>query len=80
MSKFYRQCKMVRKLSETQEEHTTSWIPATYAKVGEIVKLRNSRGEWTNGWQIISASDPVDGDIVERNARDYLKQRKASDI
>jgi len=33
---------------------TTSWIPEKFAKMGKYLELRNSNGEWVNGWKVVS--------------------------
>lgn len=75
----YRQCKMRRKIAKGQEE-TTSWIPEPYCVVNKVLQLKNDMGEWTNGWVVISASDPKPAKWVEIHERDYKKNRKVSDI
>ena len=77
---FYKQCTMIRHLENGATEHTTSWIPECFAHVGWTLKLRNERGEWVDGWKVMSASPPMAAKSVEANARSYLHQRKASDI
>ena len=77
--KAYKQCTLVRQL-ENATQHTTSWIPECFAVVGDVLKLRNHEGEWVNGWKVVSASDAVDAKTVEANARNYMNQRKASDV
>ena len=76
---FYRQCTMMRKLTGSTE-HTTSWIPDCFAKVGSVLKLRDKEGKWVNGWEVISASPPMEARLVEMNSRSYLHQRQASDV
>jgi hypothetical protein len=31
---------------------TVSFIPEKFAKVGEVVKLKNEDGRWTDGWVV----------------------------
>lgn len=75
----YRQCTMERKV-EGGTQHTTSWIPECFANVGETLKLRGEDGMWVDGWLVKSASPPMAAKSVEANARNYLNQRKASDV
>lgn len=77
--KAYCQCTMERKI-EGGTQHTTSWIPQTYANVGEALKLRGEDGVWVDGWVVKFVSLPLPAKTVEANARNYLKQRKASDV
>lgn len=76
---FYRQCSLERKI-ENGVEKTTSWIPDVYAKVGDVIQLKQEDGTWINGWKVQTASEPLAAPIVEAMSRNYLKQRKASDI
>jgi hypothetical protein len=70
----------MERIQGTATECRTSWIPEVFAKVGNILKLRAKDGRWTDGWRVISASPPMDAQTVEANERNYLRQRKASDI
>ena len=51
---FFRQCKL-RKKDGDITEHTTSWIPEIFAKVGNICELRIVN-EYVDGWKIINVS------------------------
>lgn len=31
------------------------WLPKTFCKVGQVVKLKNDDGTWTDGWKIKEA-------------------------
>jgi hypothetical protein len=75
----YCQCTLERQVPEGKQT-IVSWIPEQFATVGEIRKLKNAEGIWSEGWIVKSASPPMEAKIVEANARNYLKQRKASDI
>ncbi len=76
----YRQCTMIRRVSEGCTQQTTSWIPEVFAEPGAILKLRDKTGTWIDGWEVVSASPPMKAEIVEKNERNYLRQRKASDV
>ncbi len=54
----YRQCVLQRQL--TSETATTSFIPEKFANVGEVLKLKDSNGNWTDGWVVKSAGQLVD--------------------
>jgi hypothetical protein len=77
--KFYRQCSLLRHIPGGTE-HTTSWLPECFAHVGWTLKLKDEKGQWVDGWVVMTASDPLDAKIVEKNSRSYLKQRSASDV
>ncbi len=73
---FYSQCKLRKGTSEQ-----VAWIPLCFANVGEYVKIKDKvSGAWDDGWKVEFASQPLDAEIVEKNERNYSKQRKASDI
>ena len=76
---FYCQCSL-RKKSGKVVITTTSWIPQCYANKGEFLMLKNEAGEWVDGWEVMNVSPPMDAESVERNSRDYLRQRQASDV
>lgn len=75
----YRQCKLRRNIPGGTQE-TTSYIPEKFAIVGDVLKLRNIQGKWTDGWIVESAGPLEAASLVEANARNHLKQRKASDV
>ena len=54
---------------------TTSWIPEKYAKVNKVLKLKA-----VDGWKVIEVGVEMDEKEVNERSRDYLKQRKASDV
>ena len=73
---FYCQCKLRKENSEQ-----VAWIPQCFANVGQTVKIKDkTSGAWDDGWLVEFASEPLNAEAVERNERDYRKQRKASDI
>lgn len=73
---FYCQCKL-RKANTEQ----VAWIPQCFANVGQTVKIKDkTSGAWDDGWKVEFASEPLDAATVEKNERDYRKQRKASDV
>jgi hypothetical protein len=73
-TKFYCQCTL-RKGNTSQ----VAWIPQCFAEVGRIVQIRNGEA-WDDGWVVDFASTPLDAETVEKNERNYRKQRKASDV
>jgi len=60
-------------------EVLVSWIPADIAKVGNLVRLKDDLGKWTEGWRIIEVWSRRKGDAVEVAFRDHLHQREVSD-
>ena len=59
-----------------------SWIPQEIAVPGAVVGLKDvETGQRTAGWTVQSAAGPaVPAKILERQSRDYLKTREASDV
>jgi len=58
---------------------TTAWIPEEYAVVDKLVKIKDN-GVWSDGWNVRMVWTTRPKDWVEQHQRDYLHQRKASDI
>jgi len=53
----YCQC-LLERLTPRGLERTTSWIPAKFAIVGRMIRLRDEDGNWEAGWTVRSASVP----------------------
>ena len=58
----------------------TAWLPKRYAVEGGILELRDSDGEWTDGWEVVSVGVTQETEEVLERSADYRKTRKASDI
>jgi hypothetical protein len=56
--KLYRQCVLKRK-TEDGVVIQTSYLPERYAKVGEVLKLKDG-GVWTDGWVVESVGELKD--------------------
>ena len=70
---FYKQC--VLKSGNTQ---TVGWIEERGAKLGFSVTLEDHPGQW---WKVMEVGTVrLAKDVVFDQERDYLRQRKASDI
>ena len=50
-NELYRQCRLVKKI-RGGETIQTSYLPAEFARVGRIVKVRDTDGAWDDGWVI----------------------------
>ena len=68
----YRQCHLRKKDGETYWEQV-SWIPEPFCVVGKFLKLKNDKGEWEDGWKVVSAGSPSPAESVENRSRDYLR-------
>jgi hypothetical protein len=77
----YKQCKLKRVDSETFH---TAWIPAELAVKGKIIQFKHPNGFWHEKmpmFEVVSAGFiGASGELVREMERDYLHQRKASDI
>ena len=72
--KTYSQCRLRRKSTEQ-----VAWIPTNYAVVGMVVRITENNFT-EDGWEIISCGQPVDRKFIEEHERDYMRQRRVSDI
>ena len=81
MSEMYKQCELTKPM-DGGVARMVSWIPQKVAVAGLRVRLKDSEsGQWTEGWTVENVTEPaLPGKLLERQSRDYLKTRKASDI
>ena len=70
-----RQCKLIK-----DTMYMTTWLPIQFAKVGKILKLKESNGEWSDGWVVDEVGAVQEYEDCIEHAEDYKHQRKASDI
>lgn len=75
----YKQCKF-KMVGGDRFHH--AWIPVQFAVKGKILNFRNTDGMWGKpSWEVISVGDmTIEDGFVRELERDYLHQRKASDI
>lgn len=76
---FYCQCQLRKQAGDTTLEQV-SHIPEQYCTVGRVLELRNSAGEWDDGWVVASVGERKAADLIEAHSRDFLKTRQASDV
>ena len=91
----YAQCSMSRTLSTGAIQRHVAWIPNEFAKPGHVIDIKmvtrakmlyppdspaTEYEEWTRGWIVESVGNKKDWSDLELKSRDYLRQRKASDI
>jgi hypothetical protein len=74
----YTQCDLVRRLGRGTA-HQTSWIPSRFAQVGKALRLRSADG-WQDGWVVSAAYRTLPEEVVLAMERQYLRQRRASDV
>ena len=73
---YYRQCQLKKGSSIM-----VSWVPEEFCIEGKFLKLKDHDKEWEDGWKVICVSENrVDDPYLRTHERDYLTQRKASDI
>jgi len=77
----FKQCELVKPI-DGGICRMISWIPAKVAVLQLCVRLKDSEsGEWTEGWTVLNVTEPaVPGRLLERQSRDYLRTRDASDV
>ena len=78
-TKYYRQCRLVRHVGPSTIEQT-SFIPEEYANVGSYLKLKDTSGNWVDGWKVEAAGEKKDAVFVEANERIWKRARPNSDI
>ena len=69
-SNSYTQCRLRRGRTEQ-----IAWIPSEFADKNRFLEIR---GE--TGWRVIGVGATMPADYVKGHERDYLSQRKASDV
>lgn len=76
----YKQC-VFRSPTEGGEAVQAAWIPAEFAKQGKHVYFGKKTQTPDRLWVVSSVSEPaIPEDYLVSHERDYLTQRKASDI
>ncbi len=72
------QCAM-RRIVAGASVVTTSYIPTQFAKVGRVLKLKDSDDRWVNGWVVETVSDViVEGDSVPDYRKAIRSHRKTT--
>jgi hypothetical protein len=81
VSEMFKQCELTKPM-DGGLARMISWIPAGIAIVDAVVALKDSEsGERTAGWRVANVTEPaVPLKLLERQSRDYLRTRKASDV
>jgi len=69
---FYRQCKL-----RSNGTELTCWIEERGARVGWLITLEDYPGQL---WKVMDVYTKLPKHVVFEQERDYLNQRKASDI
>lgn len=71
---FYVHC-LLKKKAPDGYYYRTTWLPERFAVVGKCVKLKD-----IDGWIVFKTFTREDKKTVEKNERNYLKHREATDI
>ncbi|PQO36343.1 hypothetical protein DTL21_10625 [Bremerella cremea] len=56
MTLFYKQCRLVKRTSQTTAVELTSWIPEKYAQLHNYVQLKQADGSFVDGWEVTCVS------------------------
>lgn len=76
----YTQCYLKRRVQD-QDFFKAGWLPTVYAVKDTILEIKNkATNEFENGWIVSEVWTTMDAKYVEEHERDYLIQRKGSDI
>lgn len=67
---YYKQCRLTKGVA-TQ----VAWIPEAFAAIGKFLRIGSD-----NGWRVSSIGGRMESGYLFRHERDYLTQRRASDI
>ena len=80
MAEMFKQCELVKQIDDGLCR-MISWIPVKIAVPNLQVRLKDSEtGQWTEGWTVLNVTEPaVSIKLLERQSRDYLRTRDASD-
>ena len=77
--KYYIQCRLKKIIDKDTYRLDDAWIPEKCAVLNKTIKIKKD-GVWEDGWEVIEVGFKMNAKYVEDKERDYLKQRKASDI
>lgn len=71
----YRQCGLIRDLGDDRTASIVSYIPARFAKMQQVVKLRQADGEWVNGWKVVSVGNDTNSSDLPDSHRQIKNHR-----
>lgn len=64
---------MERKIPQGMQT-MVSFIPKKFSKVGDVVKLKDENGTWTDGWVVRSAGEPTE--LPEKSVRQMIREHR----
>jgi len=76
----YSQCLLYKYIPNFGTLKTVGWIPESFANKGRILKLQKDDGSWSDGWTVLAIYSTHAESFVLQHERDFVRQRKASDI
>lgn len=62
------------------EVEQVSWIPSQFAKIGDILKIKDKNGDWQDGWIVKAVYSEKNYPELVVAERDCYRTRKHSDI
>lgn len=71
----YTQCSLTRKNSTI-----VSWIPSKFAKIGQILKLKDEYDEWTDGWEVRGVGSSMEDPPDSHNAIKVHRKRTGDSL
>jgi len=71
----YKQCLMIKMISDTGFLKQVAWIPSSFAKVGRNLGFKASDDSWDDGWVV----KEVWGSMVYEDLNKQRKAQKAFD-
>lgn len=72
----YRQCALKREYTPGFFSNMVSFIPFKFAVQDMFLKLKNEKGEWENGWQVVGMGVTMTKDEVDYRSRDARRMRE----
>jgi hypothetical protein len=59
----------------------TTWIPVSGAQLRKVIKIKDAKGDWDEGWTVKAVTTVrLPGSVVSERGQDYKNTRKASDV
>lgn len=73
----YSQCSLYRNTPEGKSKQTT-YIPAKFAVVDKVLRLKNDEDVWENGWVVESTGTPIEEELLPDFHKAIRGHRKAT--
>jgi hypothetical protein len=72
--KVYVQCELEREGPYSTTIKEVAWIPKELAKVGTPLKIMHLRGDWIDGWKVVSVGAQAPIPDVQKSIRTHRKR------